>query len=203
MEPKPERTFTVLSFLRPQPKQSVRFAAGGLVTWQPKEIVEAEKDFRKKVRDAMEEQGVTEPYLGEVRLEAVFYLPYASKEEAEWAEEGGVPDMASPPDVENLLKLVNDAAKGAEGLFLDDCQIAVWSVLKAYSPWIGFMVRYHCRDPAHPKQWAKRMAAYRRAVQGVARKQKKAREKAAEAARIRKEKDRIAHAMEVAREAAQ
>jgi Holliday junction resolvase RusA-like endonuclease len=170
-------SIAILCFDRPKPKQSLRLAAGQ--RFQPADVVRAEKVVRALVVAEMQRQQILQPYLGEVKLEAVFYLPYASKEEAAWAEQGGVIHTASPPDVENLVKLINDAAKGPYGLFLDDCQINVQVLMKAYNYWQGFWVRYTCRDPEHPGQVRKRVAAWRKALQGIEARRQKTRDDAA------------------------
>lgn len=166
--PKPSAAVSIISFDRPKPKQSVR--AGTANMYPDKDVVRAENALRQRIKDEMEKLRIDQPFLGEVKLEAVFLLPYASKEEAAWADAGHVPQMAATPDVDNLVKLVCDAAKGPQGLFLDDCQVAAQSVLKLYNVWTGFWVRFTCRDPEHPAQLAKRVAAWQRALKAVEKK---------------------------------
>lgn len=155
---------------RPVPKQSPQYGAG---IFTPKRVREAEKTLRRLIQDRMLELGLTRPYLGEIKMHLVVYLKPEHRAEAEWIEAGHDVQMCSTPDLENIVKLINDAAQGPRGLFLNDAQVSTQVLTKQYR--IGperFWIGYYCREPSHPNQVRKRVRAFYKAQHPIRRKRK-------------------------------
>lgn len=124
----------------PTPKGRPRFTSRGR-SYTPAATVKAEKEVAEKLRLAawgdrhpthMAENGWW-PKTGPLAVEVDFIMPVPeswSKKKKQQAYDGDL-WHTSRPDVDNLLKLVLDAANGV--LWVDDAQIASLGASKSYA----------------------------------------------------------------------
>lgn len=183
---KPTRTVAILSFKKPKPKQAPNYGAGKKV-FTPADVRMAEEELRTKVKEEMERLSIKQPYLGAVALKAVWYLTAPDWVAQAW--DRGDTDIGAfqVPDSGNLLKLVEDACKGVDGLYLDDCQVVTHVLHKCYSPWHGFCLWFTLSDPVHPLQLERRVRAYKAALDRVEERRLKRNKAKAEKAELQRQ----------------
>lgn len=139
--------------MTPTPKGRPRFTSHGR-TYTPAATMKAEKEVADKLRLAAIGWGGVWPKTGPLAVEVDFMMPVPqswSKKKKQQAHDGDL-WHTSRPDVDNLLKLVLDAANGV--LWVDDAQIVSFGASKSYADkneQVGFSLRlYSLRNSDAP-----------------------------------------------------
>jgi len=118
--------------MRPVPKGRPRVYHGRAIT--PGPTVRAEAMVRAQVIAQMSARGMT-AIEGPVELSLSFEYAYPKS----WPQARRVPALhVSPPDLDNLVKLVQDALNGI--CWHDDREVAVVSARKVWVPRDGIMI---------------------------------------------------------------
>lgn len=118
--------------MTPTPKGRPRFTSHGRA-YTPAATMKAEKEVADKLRLAAIGWGGVWPKTGPLAVEVDFIMPVPqswSKKKKQQAHNGDLWHTGRP-DVDNLLKLVLDAANGV--LWIDDAQIASFGASKSYA----------------------------------------------------------------------